>query len=260
MVYGSMPRRRLRSLSAMRAVGRPLRSGFRRRFGVGYRMRRSSFRRSYLRRLAQSSTSRGTRGVVAARPDIPLYAPSFATKPEMKFKDTPSIADFTFGVGPAAATAVLLNGIPLGTSVSERIAQRVQGLCLHFRMLYRGQAANANSIVSAALIYDRSTNGVMPPGNVPFVAAFPWFQEFAQRARFRVLARWMRSVVGPNTGNTSQSFGTIDEKIAFNLPVQYSTDGAAPADIVSGGLYLYIWALNGVIEGNYGVRFLYADA
>lgn len=199
--------------------------------------------------------------------------------PEMKCNEL--IATDAQMVSTGAPVGFLLNGIASGTTVNQRIGNRIFAKMLQCRILYDTWDSDdpsgtaADSVMTTTLVLDRQANGGTPnygDGNFGFVNAAS-FVPLGNMSRIKILkkdtmqigrAQQSAAVTG-EFGNDATPMRVKYWNIPLNHIVQYSTTGGDAGAITTNQLVIW-FALDGMKEVGtsrrvwFYMRYWYTDA
>jgi len=153
------------------------------------------------------------------------------------------LASGTFNCS-TTGTISLVNTVPQGASVNQRIGKKIMMKSVQFRG--RLQAGNTTTVADAAalLVYDKRPQGALPAiTDILVTANSASFNNDVNADRFRILRRWDWTVTGnDNTAGqqTAASATSFDEFVSLKgLPQVFNAAGTgAIGDISEGALYL----------------------
>lgn len=163
-----------------------------------------------------------------------------------------AVAVSATGYVTAAASAIVLNQVPQGTTANTRLGRRIRLK----NLLVRGAVTASNTVqvtqpVRVCLVYlpsmDRTTT-TMPPHNVIWTAQSPYaLRQITDNVDFKVLRQWDFIIGGDRDApTTSQELCWINEMVNLGgLETVWSsanTDGSFN-DMDKGGLCLYFQSL-----------------
>lgn len=163
-----------------------------------------------------------------------------------------AVAVSATGYVTAAASAIVINQVPQGTTVNTRLGRRIRMK----NLLVRGAVTASNTVqvtqpVRVCLVYlpsmDRTTT-TMPPHNVIWTAQSPYaLRQITDNVDFKVLRQWDFIIGGDRDApTTAQELCWINEMVNLGgLETVWSstnTDGTFN-DMDKGGLCLYFQSL-----------------
>jgi len=141
-------------------------------------------------------------------------------------------------------TITLLNAVPQGVAVTQRVGKKILLKSLQYRGIsINGTTATVNDC-AWIIVYDKRPTGALPAVTDILVAATATaFNNDANSGRFRIISRWDTSLIGNNTtaANLTSSFmKSCDTYIPLKgLPTVYKAAATgAIGDIEEGALYL----------------------
>lgn len=184
---------------------------------------------------------------------------------ETKRRDTLIGVDFPITLG-LTQTAMLLNGVAVGTADYNRIGNQIFMKNIQLRLaIYNNVQNNAcvEEFVRILLVYDRQCNGVAPTWNDVIASVNGGgtvssdalsFKNFRNRKRFKVLRDYLVKLPAVGTSGVISTTKTLDPAqkdhiIEAYVPINKTTEfianaGYTVADIGTGSLYLMTIAQN----------------
>lgn len=142
----------------------------------------------------------------------------------------------------------VINTIPQGTSVSERIGKKVFIKSLRINGEIYGRGSHSDSINHMYVIYDRRPNGTLPGFNDIFSGSVTYeFPNDNNTGRFDILKKQTFNVFGNSSFQFSDKMVQyMDIFIPINRPAVYKDAGTGGiGDIETGAIYI-MWIGNQV--------------
>lgn len=169
------------------------------------------------------------------------------TIPEKKYADVASTGTVT-----SSGSVQLLNGLSLGTAVSNRIGRQIVIKGSHFKLAMTGSPNSATPttpmvILRIMLLWDAQPNAALPSNTdiletvtAPYQTAASQAMKFA--TRFKILFDKRYCLNNQTTATSSQAFSTqFDENFTkLNLKTQYANSNNGDiTDIETGALLFF---------------------
>ena len=136
----------------------------------------------------------------------------------------------------------LINTIPQGASVNERIGKKAVLTSLNLKGYLFNDALAVYNDIAVLIVYDRRPTGALPAvTDILDTAHSVSFNKDDNSSRFRIIRRFEDMLVGGSSGTLTEStYKAFDHYIPLrSLPVVYKSAGTgAIGDIEQGALYL----------------------
>lgn len=233
---------------------------------LGKRKRPTTKKDSARRILKVLKSGRAMRAPAATRGFYGLYTQ--AGRSELKYTDVSAINQAMITAG----SVQLLQNVPAGTDVNERVGRKITNKSILFRIqAYTEYTALSGAAVRVMLVYDSQTNsaGVNVTDILQFAQPLSPMN-LNNRDRFKVLKDWyfgtdaiVYSGGPPATSITSGTGGTYTKKTyrRLNHDTIFSATGNTIGSISTGAiLLLLISDVAGAIGYSYYSRIRYSDA
>lgn len=212
-----------------------------RRFG-GYGANKRARTTTYAKQMARTVASARYNRAMSSRSN--RYVRNVAPK-ETGYVDV-GYGSYSLSDG---GSITLLNEVPQGAGVSERVGKKITLKSLQFR----GRALNNSDAVindvAVVIVYDKRPTGSLPSLTDIFNQANTYsLNKDDNSGRFRILKRWDASLAGNTSPDASGDYASLTETTGvtcdFFLPIQmlpttYKSAGTGGiGDIEEGALYL----------------------
>jgi len=149
----------------------------------------------------------------------------------------------------AGGEMYLMNGMPEGTAVNERVGRQITVKSIELRGYFVCIASTTQRVIRVAVVYDRSPNGVMPTytdifrpqtGALLTNLSLPVYPpNLNNRARFDILYDCQHTTSGGSSSTTNTYPSPhFDIKIDAVLGTVYMGSGALIGSIQGGALYI----------------------
>lgn len=138
-------------------------------------------------------------------------------------------------------SVTLLNAVPQGASVSQRVGKKIVAKSIQLRGLILANTATTYADTSYLVVYDRRPTAALPAISDILKSASSFaFNNDDNAGRFKILRRrdtvLSGNITTPATGN---EVADVDDFVKVNLPTVYKALGTgAIADIEEGAIYL----------------------